>query len=49
MKVNSVWTHQWTDVDHDDVALTMYDARYSQSAQRALHRLMRTIRRVRLI
>lgn len=46
MSVNSVWTHKWEDVVHGDVSLTMYDVRYSERAQRALHRVMRSIRRM---
>lgn len=48
MTVNSVWTHQWEEVGHGAVTLTMYDARYAEGAQRLLHRVMRSVRRVRL-
>lgn len=48
MTVNSVWTHQWEEVGHGAVTLTMYDARYAEGAQRLLHRVMRSVRWVRL-
>lgn len=44
MKVNSVWSHMWTDVSHQHVDLTMYDVRYPETAQRLLHRVMRNVR-----
>jgi len=41
MAVNSVWSHKWIDEDHGDgLHLTMFDARYSETAQRGLHRLL---------
>lgn len=43
-KVNSVWTHIWEEVTHGNTVLTMYDVRYSESAQRLLHRVMHSIR-----
>lgn len=44
LKVNSVWSHQWQEAVHGDAHLTMYDVRYSESAQRLLHRVMRSVR-----
>lgn len=44
MKVNSVYTHLWTDVAHEDVMLTMFDSRYAEPAQKVLHAVMRAWR-----
>lgn len=41
MQVNSVLSHLWNDeMHHDNVALTMFDARHPESIQKALHRLI---------
>lgn len=48
MKVNSVWTDVWEDVDHGRVSVTMFDVRYSETAQKVLHRVMRSVRRIAL-
>lgn len=48
LKVNSVWSHAWQDVNHAHVVLTMYDVRYPEIAQRLLHRAMSRVRTARL-
>lgn len=41
MSVNSVLSHLWTEVRvHDDVVLTMLDARHPEFVQKSLHRLV---------
>lgn len=47
IKVNSVYTHLWNEVAHGDHVLTMYDIRYPERAQRALHSVMHKMRTVR--
>lgn len=43
--VNSVYSHLWEETVHQDVTLTMYDVSYPESAQIALHSVMRAGRR----
>lgn len=44
VKVNSVWSTIWQEKAHGNAILTMYDVRYSETAQRLLHRVMRSVR-----
>lgn len=43
--VNSVYSHLWTETTHEEVTLTMFDARYPERAQKALHSVMHLARR----
>ncbi|KAI0562493.1 hypothetical protein FGB62_59g024 [Gracilaria domingensis] len=45
--VNSVYSHVWQPEEHENGAvLTMYDVRYPEMAQKALHWVLRNSRRV---
>lgn len=47
IKVNSVYSHMWSEMKHEDVVLTMYDVRYPEAPQRSLHSVMRGLRSLR--
>lgn len=44
--VNSVFTHVWQEREHDGVVMTMFDHRYPEMAQKALHWTIKNARRV---
>lgn len=46
IRVNSVFSHLWKETSHDQATLTMFDARYPESPQKALHWSMHMSRRV---